>query len=57
MKKRVELGLPMEADALSAASSKDELLAEAKAASVEGATSMNKDELAEALATKMQMAS
>ncbi len=53
MKKRMELGLPMEADAISAASSKDELLAEAKAAAVEGAASMNKDELAEALAGKM----
>ena len=53
MKKRMELGLPMEADAISAASSKDELLAEAKAADVEGAASMNKDELAEALAGKM----
>jgi hemerythrin superfamily protein len=57
MKKRMELGLPVEADALSAASSKDELLAEARAASVEGAASMNKEELAEALADKMQMAS
>jgi hemerythrin superfamily protein len=53
MKKRMELGLPMEADALAAASSKDELLAEAKAAEVEGAASMNKEELAEALAGKM----
>jgi hemerythrin-like domain-containing protein len=56
MKKRMELGMPMEADALAAASSKDELLAEAQAAEVEGAASMNKDELAEALARKMQMA-
>jgi hemerythrin superfamily protein len=53
MQKRMELGLPMEADALAAASSKEELLAEAKAAEVEGAASMNKDELAEALAGKM----
>ena len=53
MQKRMELGLPMEADAIAAASSKDELLAEAKAAEVEGAASMNKDELAEALAGKM----
>jgi hemerythrin-like domain-containing protein len=53
MKKRMELGMPMEADAIAAAASKDELLAEAKAADVEGAASMNKDELAEALASKM----
>jgi hemerythrin superfamily protein len=53
MKKRMELGMPMEADAIAAASSKDELLAEAKAADVEGAASMSKDELAEALAGKM----
>ena len=53
VKKRMELGLPIEADAISAASSKDELLEEAKAADVEGAASMNKDELAEALAGKM----
>ncbi len=56
MKKRTELGMPMEADALAAASSKDELLAEAKAADVEGAAGMNKDQLAEALADKMQVA-
>jgi hemerythrin superfamily protein len=53
MTKRLELGLPMDADALSAASSKDELLSEAKAADVEGSSSMNKAELAEALAGKM----
>jgi len=53
MKKRMELGMPMGADALAASSSKDELLAEAKGADVEGAASMNKDELAEALAEKM----
>ncbi len=53
MKKRLELGLPVDADGLVAASSKDELLAEAKAAEVDGAASMNKAELAEALAGKM----
>jgi hemerythrin superfamily protein len=53
MKKRMELGLPMEADALAAASSKDELLTEAKGAGVDGASSMSKAELADALAAKM----
>ena len=53
MKKRMELGMPMEANAIAAASTKDELLAEAKAADVEGAAAMNKEELAEALAGKM----
>jgi hemerythrin superfamily protein len=53
MKKRLELGLPMGADALAAASSKDELLAEAKSAGVEGAASMTKADLAEALAAAM----
>jgi hemerythrin superfamily protein len=53
MQTRVELGLPMDAQALAKASSKDELLAEAKSAGVEGASSMSKGELAEALAGKM----
>jgi iron-sulfur cluster repair protein YtfE (RIC family) len=53
MSTRLELGLPMEAEALAAASTKDELLAEAQAADVDGASSMNKDELAAALAAKM----
>ncbi len=53
MKKRLELGLPMEADAIAAASNKDELVDEAKSAGIEGAASMNKDELAEALAATM----
>jgi iron-sulfur cluster repair protein YtfE (RIC family) len=53
MKLRVELGMPMEADALSAASSKDELVSEAKAAEVEGADSMTKAELADALVGKL----
>ena len=53
MKKRLELGLPMGADALAAASSKDELLAEAKSAGVDGAASMTKAELADALAEVM----
>jgi hemerythrin superfamily protein len=53
MQKRVEVGLPMDADALAAASTKDELLAEARSADVEGASSMTKAELAGALAAKM----
>jgi hemerythrin superfamily protein len=53
MQKRLELGLPMEADALAAASTKDELLAEAEQAGIEGTSSMNKQELAAALASKM----
>jgi Hemerythrin HHE cation binding domain len=53
MQLRVELGMPVEADALSAASSKDELVTGAKAANVDGADSMTKAELADALAAKM----
>jgi len=53
MQKRLELGLPMVATALAAASTKDELVAEAKAADVDGATSMTKAELAQALVAKM----
>ena len=53
MQKRMELGLPMDAEALAAASTKDELLEEARSAGVDGAASMTKDELAEALAAKM----
>jgi hemerythrin superfamily protein len=53
MQKRVELGLPMDAQALAAASTKDELLEEAKQAGIEGAASMNKAELADALAEAM----
>lgn len=53
MQKRVELGLPMDATALEAASTKAELLEEAKAADVRGAASMTKSELAQALAEKM----
>jgi hemerythrin superfamily protein len=54
MQQRLALGLPMEADALAAAASKDELVAEAKGAGVDGASSMTKDELAEALAGAMR---
>jgi len=53
IKKRLELGMPMSADALAAASSKDELLAEANSAGVEGASSMTKAQLADALAEVM----
>jgi hemerythrin superfamily protein len=53
MSTRLELGLPMEADALAAAASKEELVSEAEAAGIEGAASMKKDELASALASNM----
>jgi iron-sulfur cluster repair protein YtfE (RIC family) len=53
MAKRMELGMPMEADALSAAASKEELVSEAEAAGIDGASSMKKDELASALASNM----
>jgi hypothetical protein len=53
MQTRVSLGLPMEAPALAAASTKDELLSEAANAGIEGRSSMTKDELAEALVAVM----
>jgi hemerythrin superfamily protein len=53
MNKRLELGLPISSDALEAASTRDELLHEAKSAGVEGAASMTKADLASALAAKM----
>jgi hemerythrin-like domain-containing protein len=53
MTKRLELGLPMEADALAAASTKDELAEEARSAGVPVTTSMTKAELAGALAEVM----
>jgi hemerythrin superfamily protein len=53
MQTRVELGMPVDVEALAEASSKDELLEEAKSAGVEGAASMTKAELAGALAGKM----
>lgn len=53
MTKRLELGLPMEAPALAAASTKEELVQEAENVGVDGASSMTKDELAEALAGAM----
>jgi hemerythrin superfamily protein len=57
MQARLELGLPMDAAALAAASTKDELLDEARSAGIEGAASMTKDELAKALAATMAGAS
>lgn len=53
MQKRMELGMPMDASALEAASTKEELLQEAKSAEVSGAASMTKTQLAEALVDKM----
>jgi hemerythrin superfamily protein len=53
MQKRMELGLPMDAAAIAAASTKEELLAEAQNAGVEGASSMTKEQLAEALVSVM----
>jgi hemerythrin superfamily protein len=53
MTKRLELGLIVDAEALAESSTKDELLEEARSAGVEGASSMNKAELAEALAGVM----
>ncbi len=53
MKKRVELGMPIDGDALAASSTKDELLGEAEAANVEGARTMSKAELADALVAQM----
>jgi hemerythrin superfamily protein len=53
MKRRMELGMPMDATALAASSTKDELVAEAEQAGVDGARSMTKDELAEALVGAM----
>jgi hypothetical protein len=57
MQTRLELGLPMDAAALAAASTKDELLDEARSAGIDGAASMTKDELADALAATMAGAS
>jgi hemerythrin superfamily protein len=53
MEKRMELGMPIQADALDASASKGELLAEAKSAEIDGAPSMSKAELADALAARM----
>jgi len=53
MHTRTELGLPMDAAALAAAATKDELLAEAENAGVEATSSMTKEQLAEALVSSM----
>ena len=53
MQKRMELGLPMDAEAIAAASTKEELLEEARSADVDGAASMTKTQLAQALSEKM----
>jgi hemerythrin superfamily protein len=53
MTKRMELGMPMEAPALAAACSKDELVTEAEKAGVDVDSSMTKDDLAEALVDVM----
>lgn len=53
MQKRTELGMPINVDALSAAFTKEELAEEAKNAGVENASSMKKEELAEALVQVM----
>jgi hemerythrin superfamily protein len=54
MHKRAEVGLPTGAEELEASSTKDDLLEEARVAGIEGASSMNKRELADALAEKMK---
>jgi hemerythrin superfamily protein len=53
MTRRLELGLPVDAAALAASSTKEELLEEARNGGIEGAASMNKDELAGALSELM----
>ena len=53
MAKRLELGLPMDAEAIADASTKEELLEEARLAEVDGAASMTKTQLAQALSEKM----
>jgi len=53
MHTRVQLGLPFDATSLAQASTKDELLEEARNAGIEGTSSMTKEELAEALTASM----
>ena len=50
---RIDLGMPMDAALLATTATKNELLFEARAAGIEGASSMNKVDLAEALAATM----
>jgi hemerythrin superfamily protein len=54
--KRAEVGLPMDADALEQAMTKEELLEEARKAELEGTSSMSKAELAAALAERLATA-
>lgn len=54
MHKRTALGLPFDASSLAEASTKEELLDEARNAGIEGTASMTKDELAEALTEAMR---
>ena len=53
MTKRLDLGMPIEADALSDAATKDELADEARAAGLDVSGSMTKAELADVLAQHM----
>jgi hemerythrin superfamily protein len=53
MHKRTELGLPFDPSSLAEASTKDELLEEARSAGIEGTSSMTKEQLAEALTASM----
>ena len=53
MQKRLALGLPIDAAALAASSTKDELLSEAKNVGIDLTDSATKDEIAEALAEAM----
>lgn len=53
MHQRVALGLPFDAGSLADASTKDELLDEARNAGIEGTSSMTKEQLAEALVSSM----
>ena len=53
MQKRLALGLPIDAAALAASSTKDELLSEAKNVGIDLPDSATKDEIAEALAEAM----
>ncbi len=54
MAKRLELGMPVSADALDASSTKAELADEAKQAGIKDAGDMSKGALAEALAKQME---
>ena len=53
MQKRIELGLPVDAAALAASSTKDELLSEARNVGIDLTESATKDEIDEALAEAM----